>query len=103
MPYGLIREGKPSVLRVDEAQAAVVVKAYQLAAAGSTDWEVAAQTGLAKTQCQRGPHQPHLRRPAAHRGGGGHRPDRRPLAVVDRPDPTGTPKDQDAGAHREGC
>ncbi len=49
MPYGLIREGKPSVLRVDEAQAAVVVKAYQLAAAGSTDWEVDAQTGLAKT------------------------------------------------------
>jgi DNA invertase Pin-like site-specific DNA recombinase len=49
MPFGLIREGKPSVLRVDEAQAAVVVRAYQLAATGSTDWEVAAQTGLAKT------------------------------------------------------
>ena len=49
MPYGLIREGKPSVLRVDEEQAAVVIRAYQLAASGSTDWEVAAQTGLAKT------------------------------------------------------
>ena len=49
MPYGIIREGKPSVLRVDEEQAAVVVRAYQLAATGSTDWEVAAQTGLAKT------------------------------------------------------
>ena len=49
MPYGLVREGKPSVLRVDEEQAAVVMKAYQLAATGSTDWEVAAQTGLAKT------------------------------------------------------
>ena len=31
MPYGLIREGKPSVLRVDEEQAAVVIRAYQLA------------------------------------------------------------------------
>jgi DNA invertase Pin-like site-specific DNA recombinase len=49
MPYGLVREGKPSVLRVDEEQAAVVIRAYQLAAAGATDWEVAAQTGLAKT------------------------------------------------------
>jgi DNA invertase Pin-like site-specific DNA recombinase len=48
-PYGLIREGKPSVLRVDEEQAAVVVKAYQMAATGSTDWEVAVATGLAKT------------------------------------------------------
>jgi hypothetical protein len=49
MPYGLVREGKPSVLAVDEDKAAVVVRAYQLAATGSTDWEVAAQTGLAKT------------------------------------------------------
>jgi hypothetical protein len=47
--YGLVRVGKPSVLRVDEEQAAVVIRAYQLAAAGSTDWEVAVQTGLAKT------------------------------------------------------
>ena len=49
MPYGLVREGKPSVLRVDEEKAPVVIRAYQLAATGSTDWEVAAQTGLAKT------------------------------------------------------
>ena len=49
MPYGIIREGKPSVLRVDDEKAAVVIRAYQLAASGSTDWEVAAQTGLAKT------------------------------------------------------
>jgi DNA invertase Pin-like site-specific DNA recombinase len=48
-PYGLVREGKPSVLRVDEEQGAVVRKAYQLAATGSTDWEVAMATGLAKT------------------------------------------------------
>jgi hypothetical protein len=48
-PYGIIREGKPSILRVDEATAPTVVLAYQLAAAGSTDWEVATQTGLAKT------------------------------------------------------
>ena len=32
MPYGVIREGKPSVLRVDEEQAQVVIRAYQLAA-----------------------------------------------------------------------
>lgn len=48
-PLGMIREGKPSVLRVDEERAAIVVQAYQLAAVGSTDWEVATQTGLAKT------------------------------------------------------
>jgi hypothetical protein len=34
---------------VDEERAAVVVQAYTLAAAGSTDWEVATQTGVAKT------------------------------------------------------
>ncbi len=34
---------------VPEEKAAVVIRAYQLAATGSTDWEVAAQTGLAKT------------------------------------------------------
>jgi DNA invertase Pin-like site-specific DNA recombinase len=49
MPYGLIREGKPSTLRIDEELAPVVIRAYQLAATGPTDWEVAAQTGLAKT------------------------------------------------------
>ena len=48
-PFGIIREGKPSVLRVDEERAAVVVQAYPLAAGGATDWEVATQTGLAKT------------------------------------------------------
>jgi DNA invertase Pin-like site-specific DNA recombinase len=48
-PYGLIREGHPSVLRVDPAKAAVVRQAYELAAAGWTDLEVAAGTGLAKT------------------------------------------------------
>ena len=49
MPYGIIREGEPSTLRVDEETAPTVIRAYQLAATGSTDWEVAAQTGLAKT------------------------------------------------------
>jgi DNA invertase Pin-like site-specific DNA recombinase len=48
-PFGMIREGHPSVLRVDEPKAALVRRAYELAAVGSTDWEVAAQTGLAKT------------------------------------------------------
>ncbi len=48
-PYGIIREGHPSVLRIDEDRAAIVHHAYELAAAGCTDWEVAAQTGLAKT------------------------------------------------------
>ncbi len=48
-PFGMIREGRPSVLRVDEERAAIVVQAYTLAATGSTDWEVATQTGLAKT------------------------------------------------------
>ena len=28
MPFGLVREGKPSVLRVDEEKAAVVIRAY---------------------------------------------------------------------------
>ena len=48
-PFGIIREGKPSILRIDEERAPIVIRAYQLAATGSTDWEVAAQTGLAKT------------------------------------------------------
>jgi hypothetical protein len=42
-PFGIIREGKPSVLRVDEERAAVVLQAYALAATGCTDWEVATQ------------------------------------------------------------
>jgi hypothetical protein len=44
-----VPEGKPSVLRVNEGQAAVVVKASQIAATGSTGWEFAIATGLAKT------------------------------------------------------
>jgi hypothetical protein len=48
-PFGIIREGKPSTLRIDEAKAATVRRACELAAAGQTDWEVAAATGLAKT------------------------------------------------------
>jgi len=47
--FGIIREGHPSTLRVDEPKMAIVRQAYQLSAAGCTDWEVAAQTGLAKT------------------------------------------------------
>jgi DNA invertase Pin-like site-specific DNA recombinase len=48
-PYGIIREGKPSTLRIDEAAAPTVRRAYELAAVGTTDWEVARDTGLAKT------------------------------------------------------
>lgn len=48
-PYGIIREGKPSMLRIDEATAPTVRQAYELAATGLTDWEVAAQTRLAKS------------------------------------------------------
>ena len=48
-PYGIVREGHPSVLRIDEPKAAIVRHAYELAAGGCTDWEVAARTGLAKT------------------------------------------------------
>ncbi|MGD0407776.1 MAG: recombinase family protein [Candidatus Limnocylindrales bacterium] len=47
-PLGLVREGRPSVLRIDEDAAPTVHRAYELAAAGQTDREVAAQTGLAK-------------------------------------------------------
>jgi hypothetical protein len=36
-PFGIIREGKPSTLRVDEAKAATVRRAYELAAVGQTD------------------------------------------------------------------
>ena len=49
MTFGLLREGHPSVLRFDDAKVPIVRQAYELAAAGCTDWEVAAQTGLAKT------------------------------------------------------
>ena len=37
------------MLRIDEANAITVRRAYELAAIGQTDWEVAAATGLAKT------------------------------------------------------
>jgi DNA invertase Pin-like site-specific DNA recombinase len=47
-PFGLVREGHPSTLRIDAARAAVVGRAYQLSAAGSTDLEVAVATGLAR-------------------------------------------------------
>ncbi len=36
-PFGIIREGKPSTLRIDEAKAATVRRAYELAAVGQTD------------------------------------------------------------------
>jgi hypothetical protein len=49
-PFGIIREGKPSSLRVDEAKAATVRRACELAAVEQTDWEAAAATGLAKTR-----------------------------------------------------
>jgi hypothetical protein len=48
-PYGIVREGRPSTLRIDEPKAAVVRRCYELSAAGATDWEVAAQIGLRKT------------------------------------------------------
>jgi hypothetical protein len=48
-PYGIVREGKPSTLRIDEETATTVRQAYQLAATGLTDWEVAAQVNLAET------------------------------------------------------
>ena len=101
-PFGLIREGKPSVLRVDEEKAAIVVRAYQLAATGSTDWEVAAADRARQDPRRRGPHQPHLRRTAADRRGRGHRADRRPGALVDGPDDARATTDPDAGSDREG-
>jgi DNA invertase Pin-like site-specific DNA recombinase len=48
-PFGIVREGHPSILRIDEERAAIVLRAYELAAGGCTDWEVAVQVGLAKT------------------------------------------------------
>lgn len=45
-PVGLIREGRPSTLRVDESKAAIVRLAFSLAASGSTDQQVAVSTGL---------------------------------------------------------
>jgi Resolvase, N terminal domain len=47
--FGIIREGHPSVIRYDEAKTPLVRQVFELAAASCTDWEVAAQTGLAKT------------------------------------------------------
>ena len=50
----------------------------------------------------RGPHQPHLRRATADRRARRHRPDRRPVAVVDGADAAGATADPDTGPHREG-
>ena len=95
MPYGLIREGKPSVLRVDEEQAAVVIRAYQLAATGLHRLGGGGPDRPGQDPRVRGPHQPHLRRQAADRRARRHRPHRRPLAVVDRADAAGTTTDPD--------
>ncbi len=62
MPYGLVREGKPSVLRVDEEKAAVVVRAYQLAATGLDRLGGGGPDRPRQDPRRRGPHQPHLRR-----------------------------------------
>lgn len=48
-PFGIIREGRPSTMRIDEPNAAIVRHAYQLAATGATDWQVAGATALKKT------------------------------------------------------
>jgi DNA invertase Pin-like site-specific DNA recombinase len=48
-PFGIVREGHPSVLRIDESRAAIVRHAYELAATGATDWQVAGATALKKT------------------------------------------------------
>lgn len=45
-PFGTRREGRPSVLRVEAAELAVVREAYTLAAGGLTDREVAGRLGL---------------------------------------------------------
>ena len=102
MPYGIIREGKPSVLRVDEEKAAVVIRAYQLAAIGLHRLGGGGADRPRQDPRVRGPHQPHLRRPTADRRARRHRADRRPLAVVDGADAAGATTDPDTGSHREG-
>jgi hypothetical protein len=66
-PFGIIREGKPSTLRIDEARAVTVRRAYELAAVGQTDWEVAAATDPCEDPRRRAAHEPHLRRAPPHR------------------------------------
>jgi Resolvase, N terminal domain len=48
-PFGIVREGHPSVLGIDESRASIVRHAYQLAATGATDGQVAGATALKKT------------------------------------------------------
>ncbi len=48
-PFGIIREGHPSTLRIDEPKAAMVRQAYYHGATGATDWQVAAATNFKKT------------------------------------------------------
>ena len=48
-PFGIIREGHPSLLRIDETRAAIVRHAYELASTGATDRQVAGATMLKKT------------------------------------------------------
>lgn len=54
-PYGIIREGHPSTLRIDEPKVTVVRRAYELAAAGCTDWEVARPDGPCQDARRRNP------------------------------------------------
>lgn len=48
-PLGTLRQGRPSQLLVDDESLALVVRAYDLSAAGLTDRQVAVQVGLQLT------------------------------------------------------
>ncbi len=101
MPFGLIREGKPSILRVDDEKAAIVGRAYELAATGSHGLGGRGPDGPRQDPRRRGPDQPDLRRAAADRRAGGHRADRRPGALVDGADDARATPDADARPHRQ--
>ena len=101
-PSGSSARASPRSCGIDEEKAAVVVRAYQLAATGSTDWEVAAQTGLAKTHVSEVLTNPIYAGRLRTGEVGGHRADRRPGALVDGADDARATADPDTRSHREG-
>ena len=81
-PYGIIREGKPSTLRIDEAKAATVRRAYELAAVGADRLGGGRRHRPRQDPRRRAAHEPDLRRPPAHRRARRPRTDRRARSLV---------------------
>ena len=103
MPYGLIREGKPSVLRGRRGEGAgrhPCLPAGRHRARPTGRWRP--RPASPRPTSSEVLTNPIYAGQAADRRGRGHRAHRRPGALVDRADDAGATADPDTGSHREG-